>query len=280
MKEDLFVTPLARLSFFCGRCTCGLLKSHWLNNRSRQSLAFGFYDYHVIYYVGGRYGGISSLNVSVCLWIVPIMASSGRLKWWVSLHGKHKASVTWYYHCICLLWLMGRWQWILPTWLEIYPSKGCTINPVSCIWVATACRLCSRLHSCSLHFPLRCLSLVSLSWPLLVCAVFSVSPNRMRLFPIAAVDKKLSGISRQPFPAKMKKGPKMDWLYHIRSNFTYNEKSMLSMLWKWKIAYLLVHQYWVMSMFGSPKPKFKLQHSSVCYSVLWSDLISGCRLRK
>lgn len=52
------------------------------------------------------------LNGSACLWIVPIVASSGCLKWWVLQHGKHKASVTWYYHCICPLWLMGRWQWM------------------------------------------------------------------------------------------------------------------------------------------------------------------------
>lgn len=192
--------------------------------------------------MGGWYRGISFLNSSICLWIVPIMASSGRLKWWVLQHGKHKTSVTWYYHCICPLWLMGRWQWTANLTGNLSQQRlhhqPCVLH-LGCNCVSSALPFAA---ACSLHFLLHCLSLVSLSWPLLICAVFSVSPNRMRLFPIAAVDKKLSGISRQPFPAKMKKGPKMDWLYHNRSNFTSNEKSMLSMLWKWKIAFLLVHQ--------------------------------------
>lgn len=162
--------------------------------------------------------------VCVCVWCVPIVASSGRLEWWVLQHRKHKASATRYYHCITA-WLM-----------EIRASQGCTINPVSCIWVATVCRLCSRVHWCSLQasslplllylFFISCHTLMTFVNLRSVC-----SPDRKRLFPIAAVDKKLSGgISRWSFPAQMMRSPQMDWWCHNRSSSTSKEKSTPSML--------------------------------------------------
>lgn len=195
------------------------------------------------------YGGISSLNVGLCAWCVPIVASSAASE------------------------AQGQRNTILPlhlsAWLmEIHASKGCTINPVSCVGVATVCCLCSRARWFSLQASSSLLiSCHTLMTFVNLCSV--CSPDRKRLFPIAAVDKKLSGgISRWPFPAQMMRSPQMDWWCHNRSSSTSKEKSMLSMLDREK-GNMPIHLYvtwWIVSKFGSLKPTFKLQHNSVCNS--------------
>lgn len=105
---------------------------------------------------------------------------------------------------------------LLTAWMESRASKGCTINPVSCCLYSQMC----LHHSVCLEFRvglqassllISCLTLMTV---VNLCGVFS--PGRTCLFPIAAVDKKISEGSRWTFPKKMMTSPKMDLQLNVK----------------------------------------------------------------
>lgn len=78
--------------------------------------------------------------------------------------------------------------------LSIPASKGCTINPASCCLLSRMCLHHSACVQSPVRFEVQASSLLNSCLTLMtvvnLCGVFS--PDRKRLFPVAAVDKKMS----------------------------------------------------------------------------------------